>query len=100
MWSPQDFDFKPGTRQWGNRAAGSLEALELERTQGIAVKLLSSASNSSVVKLAVVVLALWTWASTGLFGQSQSDAPGNEQSPLMTLDEAVNLALDNNRLVK
>src|SRR5271169_2072347 len=100
MWSPQDFDFKPGTRQWRNRVADSPGPSELERTQGIAVKLLSSASNSSVVKLAVVVLALWTWASTGLFGQSQSDALRYEQAPLMTLDEAVNLALDNNRLVK
>ena len=53
-----------------------------------------------VVRFAIVVTALWSWASTGLFAQSQNDAPRHEQAPLMTLDEAVNLALDNNRLVK
>jgi len=61
---------------------------------------LSSTSMFRVVRFAIVVTALWTWASTGLFAQSQNDAPRHEQAPLMTLDEAVNLALDNNRLVK
>ena len=60
----------------------------------------SSTSMFRLVRFAIVVAALWALASTKLLAQSPTDAPRDEQAPLMTLDEAVSLALENNRQVK
>ena len=49
---------------------------------------------------AILVVGLCALASAKLFAQSQSNVPPDEPAPLLTLDDAVSLALNNNRIVK
>jgi outer membrane protein len=51
-------------------------------------------------KFAILFVVLSTCAGTMLPAQSQNEAPREEQAPLITLDEAVSLAVESNRLVK
>lgn len=64
------------------------------------MKGLSSPSMYRIFICGIVVVGLWALASAKLFAQSQSDVPPDAPAPLLTLDDAVSLALNNNRIVK